>query len=156
MRLAVELQAERARTDLLAERIELLSEEIERLRSRRDRRPGPQPTFPDGMIDTSGELPTLKRSLLPETSLWQNLRVVPHRDGDGAFDGFRVFGLRPRSAMAQLGLNNGDVLHAINGSPLAMDEGIGGSMASMFDADRVQMALTRRGERIDVAFLVVD
>ena len=72
-------------------------------------------------------------------------RALLHRGTDGHFDGYRVSGLS--RGVLGLGLENGDIVHGVNGMPLT-------SLSEAFTAyDALQVTslaridLTRRGVR---------
>ena len=45
-------------------------------------------------------------------------RALLHRGPDGEFDGYRLSAIRRNTLADQLGIKNGDIIHAVNGQPL--------------------------------------
>ena len=90
---------------------------------------------------------TVARSLVqameaaPEAVLRQ-ARVIPNVK-DGKPSGFKLFGIRPGSVPALLGLKNGDVISGVNGRSLASPEAV---MAA-YSAERAAKRLVFTGER---------
>lgn len=83
-------------------------------------------------------------------------RVVPHTDDSGEVDGFRVLGIRRGSLLEQIGLRNGDVLHAINSQPLTSVGDALAAYANLKSATRFEVALTRRGQPLTLTVTVTD
>lgn len=64
---------------------------------------------------------------------------------DGAFDGFRLAGVRPGSLFAQLGLKNGDIMHRANGLSLASPQAALEAYSALRAADEITLEITRAG-----------
>ncbi len=74
-------------------------------------------------------------------------RLVPAFT-EGAMSGLKLFAVRPGSIYEQLGLANGDVFEAVNGTPLAsLDLGFAG-LTRLRNQDRVQLVVNRGGQRL--------
>lgn len=72
-------------------------------------------------------------------------RVVPEQEG-GRVVGLRLFGVRPDSLLALLGVENGDRLGAINGFELTTPEKIFEAYARLRTADKLTLSVSRRGQ----------
>jgi hypothetical protein len=84
--------------------------------------------------------------------LSESARARPHRDVDGAVDGFRLSGVRRDSLLFDLfGLRSGDVVHSVAGRPLhSVDEAMQAwqHIEPLSPGDAVVVELTRRGRPI--------
>jgi hypothetical protein len=74
-------------------------------------------------------------------------RIVPSIK-DGKANGFKLYAIRPSSIFAALGIMNGDTLTAINTVPLTNPDQALEVYASLRDASRLDLAITRRGKDI--------
>ncbi|MBX2801000.1 MAG: hypothetical protein KTR31_25195 [Myxococcales bacterium] len=78
-------------------------------------------------------------------------RLMPHMPG-GEFGGFKVSALRRGRLGDQLGLKNGDVLHAVNGTKLDSAD----VATQAFDSLRAErdfcLGVTRRGEPVELCY----
>jgi hypothetical protein len=87
-------------------------------------------------------------------------RYLLHRGVDGAFDGYRVSAIRTGSLLARLGLNNGDVLMAMDGEPIYESGGAelltGAFFTALTSPGPHTMEVMRRGEQVEVAMDVLD
>jgi type II secretory pathway component PulC len=79
----------------------------------------------------------------PSTAL-NTLRVVPQAK-DGQMTGMRLFGIRPTSVWAKLGLRNSDLVIAINGHALSNPTQALEAYSEVKDADRFTVELERAG-----------
>lgn len=88
----------------------------------------------------------------PDRQAWlaSQARYIPHADADGNLDGYRIAGMRRSSALALAGLQNGDVVHRVNGIAVAPD--VDAVLPLLDVAGALEVDLTRRGEplRLDV------
>lgn len=92
------------------------------------------------------EVDACTRELLlqsPSTAL-NTLRVVPQAK-DGQMTGMRLFGIRPTSVWAKLGLRNSDLVIAINGHALSNPTQALEAYSEVKDADRFTVELERAG-----------
>lgn len=78
-------------------------------------------------------------------------RLVPELAG-GAIRGVRVFGVSEGGALAALGLQNGDRIERVNGTPLSTPDAV----VRAYDGgrDRYDVELTRRGKRVTIHYVV--
>lgn len=93
---------------------------------------------------------------LDNEELGRMVRVLPHRDPDGLFDGYRLSGVRRDTPLEQVGLRNGDVLHSVNGVQLTSMEAVLTAASAAREADTIELRLTRRGSAETVAIHIVD
>lgn len=109
--------------------------------------------------DPSAGHVTVCRSLLDRVaapvSMVQRTRGLLHRGPDGAFDGFRFSGIRRDSLLDQLGLRNGDILHAVNDMPLDSVQRALAAYEALNGASHFELSLTRRGESLRLPVEVV-
>jgi len=75
-----------------------------------------------GSIESSPQMAHLTRKEVDATlpdymQLMQEIRVRPHLEA-GQPGGFRVYKIEPDSIFAKMGLENGDVIKAVNGRPV--------------------------------------
>jgi general secretion pathway protein C len=97
----------------------------------------------------------LDRSVVNETieqpqALLRSVRVVPEQK-DGKLVGLRLFGIRPSSLLATLGLKNGDRLESINGFSVASPEKALEAYARLRTASRLSVRLSRVGKPVDLS-----
>jgi len=81
--------------------------------------------------------------------LFRQLRVVPELL-NGKVVGLRLFGVRPGSLLATLGLKNGDRLETINGFSLANPEQALQAYAKLRTAEHLRLQLTRAGQPLQI------
>jgi general secretion pathway protein C len=75
------------------------------------------------------------------------LRVVPHKDSSGAVDGYRLSAIRRGSLFDKLGIKNGDIVHAVNGTPLTSTEGALATYQTLKNERTFSFDITRRNQR---------
>jgi hypothetical protein len=80
-------------------------------------------------------------------------RIVPESRSD-ALAGFRVFGIRPDSPFAALGLSNGDLLLAVNGRSIATAEAAMAAFAPLRAASHVWLEVERDGRRVRLDYAI--
>jgi general secretion pathway protein C len=74
-------------------------------------------------------------------------RIVPEiRDGKGA--GFRLFSVRPDGPFAKIGLQNGDVISAINGLEMTSPDNALTVYTKLKSASHLSVGLERNGQKI--------
>jgi general secretion pathway protein C len=98
--------------------------------------------------------PSLAAFALANLDAWpsKGARVTPSIK-NGKPNGIKVYAVRPSSTLAQLGLKNGDTLHAINGHALAMDS-TRCVIEAALQASNVVVEITRRGKPIKLTFAI--
>lgn len=72
--------------------------------------------------------------------------------GPGEQSGFRLYAIRPGSAYTALGLEDGDVIRAINGTPLVSTDQILGLVAR--STAQITLDLVRRGQPMILNYLI--
>lgn len=86
----------------------------------------------------------LNAALSGEQSFITQARVVP-AFVNGTFDGFRLFGLRPGTRLAEVGFCNGDRVRSINGSALSSPEAVLQGTTEWRRATSLEFQLVRAG-----------
>lgn len=81
-------------------------------------------------------------------------RFIPHRDGAGETDGYRVSGIRRRSLGDAVGFKNGDIVHAVSGKPLDSMQAAMDAYQILQDADQFTVEISRRGQRHTISYEV--
>lgn len=81
-------------------------------------------------------------------------RLVPHKEGDQVV-GLKVFGVKPGSVLAMLGIENGDRLETVNGYEVTNPEKMLEAYARLrTGADRLQVHLTRAGKPLNLDYAI--
>jgi hypothetical protein len=106
-----------------------------------------------GVVDISRS--ELDRLLEQSSELMAGVRVVPYQVDDRPV-GFRLYGIRSGSALAALGLVNGDVVRSVNGMPLAEPDSALEAYSKLRSADYWDFGLTRRGRPARLVVLIRD
>ena len=73
---------------------------------------------------------------------------------EGKPDGVRLYAVRPSSAFARLGLQNGDTIHAINGFSLASPDDAFNAYANVRNANNLALTVTRHGKPVTLSYVV--
>lgn len=121
----------------------------------RPARAQPQPASSgddDGAIQKTGETSyTISRDYL-QNSVLNNLsqvatqaRIVPSFK-NGKPNGFKLFSIKPNSIYSKLGLQNGDVIHKINGYEMSSPDKALEIYQKLKDASNITVDMTRRGQ----------
>lgn len=96
----------------------------------------------------SGELEVaradVERLLSDLPAVSRMARIVPSFQ-DGRSVGFKLFSIRPKSPLSQLGLQNGDVVRRVNGLEIASPERALRVYTRLREARRITLDLKRRG-----------
>lgn len=116
-------------------------------------------TIPPLDLSPWNTLPATKPVLIPRaalentTELAQSMRVVPAFE-QGVTIGFKIFSVRQGSLFAQLGVENGDIVVALNDLPIATPEQALAVADQLRTSKTAKISIRRRGEpvRIDVVF----
>lgn len=81
-------------------------------------------------------------------------RIVQDKEGDRVM-GVKIFGIKPGSILAMLGIENGDRLETLNGFDMSNPEKMLEAYARLRTrADRLQIHLTRAGKPINVDYTI--
>ncbi len=89
------------------------------------------------------------------STLVKQVRIVP-RMTDGEASGFKLYGIRSTSLVAQVGLQNGDTLMAIDGTPLTSLESFLTALQAIGPAGAVTLTIERRGATQQLNITIVD
>ena len=90
---------------------------------------------------------TLESVLGNMSLLARSARIVPEmRDGKAA--GFRLYSVRPEGPFAKIGMQNGDVLSAINGLEITSPEKALEVYSKLKSASHLSLGLERNGQRL--------
>ncbi len=115
-RLATENAAQEVRLGELEAEVEQLRGDVTELKAQQQPTPVPSTycrqeaeVFLYTLGSVKGHTSTLS------DSLQSAIRMVPHKNGDGEIDGYRMSGIRRNSLFASCGIKNGDIIHSING-----------------------------------------
>ncbi|MBI2897096.1 MAG: PDZ domain-containing protein [Deltaproteobacteria bacterium] len=91
------------------------------------------------------------RLLENQASLMRSARILPHED-NGAVTGFKIYGVRRNSLLGKIGLQNGDIVHSINGYDMTSPDKALEAYARLRNADRLTVSVTRRGQRTNMDY----
>jgi general secretion pathway protein C len=81
-------------------------------------------------------------------------RIVQDKEGDRVV-GVKIFGIKPGSILAMLGIENGDRLETLNGYEMSNPEKMLEAYARLrTGADRLQIHLTRAGKPVNVDYTI--
>ncbi len=89
----------------------------------------------------------LDEALQDTEKLASQVRAVPHRNDAGDIDGYRLSGIRRDSLFGRLGIENGDIVHAVNGISLTTADGALKAHQSLQGADGFDVDITRRNQK---------
>ena len=103
-----------------------------------------------GVSCTSGSTCTIPRELVEaiatgeRTDAWAGTRVVPYFER-GQAAGFKLYGIKPGTEVAKLGLLNGDVVKSVNGIELQSPGSVFGAYGQLRNESAFTVALLREG-----------
>lgn len=118
--------------------------------------PGSVTTLPPGAVTALGNnryriAGGWRRLMGNMSQLATQARVVPSFE-DGEPAGFKLFAIRPGSTLSQLGLLNGDTVHAIQGRPVTDPESALEAYTSLLHEKVVTLSVKRRGAPVELTF----
>ena len=87
------------------------------------------------------------------TLIARSARIVPSIK-DGKADGFKLYAIRPNSVYAQLGLKNGDTLHAVNGFEISSPDKALEVYAKLKSASHLTLQVGRRGKTETMSYQI--
>ncbi len=93
--------------------------------------------------------------LLADPNAFRSARIVPDYV-DGGVAGIRIFGVRPSSPTAALGIQNGDRLETLNGYSLATPESALEAYTKLRSAKEVTLTLERHGAPMTIQYRLTD
>jgi type II secretion system protein C len=96
----------------------------------------------------------LDKQLADLEGLSQMGRALLHRGPDGEFDGYRLSAIRRGSLPDQLGIRNGDVIHAVNDMPLSSVQGAMTAFQTLQNENGFSFEVTRRGQTVSMGYQV--
>lgn len=91
------------------------------------------------------------RLLENQASLMRSARILPHEE-NGAVVGFKIYGVRRNSLLGKIGLQNGDIVHAINSFDMTSPDKALEAYARLRNADHLTVSVTRRGQRTNMDY----
>lgn len=80
-------------------------------------------------------------------------RIVPSIK-NGKPNGFKLYAIRPSSAFAKIGLQNGDTIHAINGYDLTTPDKALEVYTKVREANSISVSITRRGKPVTINYSI--
>jgi len=81
------------------------------------------------------------------TKLQRMGRAIPHRGTDGNIDGYRLSGIRRGTVGEKLGIQNGDIVHKVNGYDLSSMSEAMKAFSELQNEPHFSFEVTRRGQR---------
>ncbi|MBX2796240.1 MAG: hypothetical protein KTR31_01185 [Myxococcales bacterium] len=79
-------------------------------------------------------------------------RALLHRGPDGEFDGYRLSAIRRNTLADQLGIKNGDIIHAVNGQSLDSVQAAMGAYNTLKTDSNFCFEITRRGSPVELCY----
>ena len=76
------------------------------------------------------------------------------RSRNGKANGFKLYAIRPGSVYSQIGLANGDTIHAINGFDLSSPDKALEVYTKVKEATSLQVSVTRRGKEMTLNYTI--
>lgn len=89
--------------------------------------------------------------LANQAELMRSARIVPHEQ-DGKVVGVKLYGIRRKSLLGALGLQNGDLLRTINGFDMSSPDTALEAYSKLRSASNLTMAVTRRGRATNMEY----
>lgn len=81
-------------------------------------------------------------------------RALLHRGPDGEFDGYRLSAIRRNTLADQLGIKNGDIIHAVNGQSLNSVQSAMGAYNTLRTDSSFCFEISRRGSPTELCYEV--
>jgi type II secretory pathway component PulC len=101
------------------------------------------------------ELATLERLRADPASLAKQMRIIPNTR-DGVEEGFKLYGIRSSSVVSQLGLQNGDVVLAVNSQRLTSLESTMLAFGGLAKLGSFTLTVERRGVPKQLTIAIVE
>lgn len=115
----------------------------------------------DGIVRVHGERYTIERPVISQYtgSISQAMGLVSgvrwHKNSRGKTDGFRLFGVRCGSPLAQVGIRSGDVIHTINGRKVKSIPQAFTAVRKLSRHDAIRVEGSRGGKRFTKLVTVI-
>lgn len=90
-----------------------------------------------------------------QAALMRSARVVPHEQ-NGEVVGVKLYGIRRKSVLGKLGLQNGDLLRTINGYDMSSPDSALEAYARLRSASDLSVSITRRGRPMTVEYNIAE
>lgn len=104
--------------------------------------------------DTSYEIErSLVEKIMANPAMIRGARIVPSIK-NGKPNGFKLYAIRPSSAFAKIGLQNGDTIHAINGFDLTTPDKALEVYTKVREASNLSVSVTRRGKPVTMDYTI--
>lgn len=100
-------------------------------------------------------------SSIPSAWIMRQCRAIPHKAAAGTdeVDGLRLSGIRKGRVLDQLGFRSGDIIHTVNGRPVASMEAMSELHHQLAQVDRpirLEVTLSRSKQPVTMQLLLVD
>jgi len=95
----------------------------------------------------------IEKVLLNPMAITKGARVVPSMK-NGKPDGFKLYAIRPSSAIARLGLSNGDTLQSVNGFELNTADKALEVYTKLREATSLELEVMRRGKPVTLKYTI--
>jgi general secretion pathway protein C len=121
--------------------------------------PLPQPPANDGSVKQLSEnqyvvaKSEINNALTNLSQLATQARIVPSFK-NGVANGFKLFSIVPDSLYSKIGMQNGDVIHRINGYEMNSPDKALEIYQKLRDANRIEIELERRGETVHKSYSI--
>jgi general secretion pathway protein C len=112
----------------------------------------------DKGVSCSGNSCTVERALVEKvlsntTMIATAARIVPSIK-DGKPNGFKLYAIRPNSLLGKIGLQNGDLVKAINGAEMTTPDAALSLYIKLRSASHVSVQAERRGENVTLDYTI--
>jgi general secretion pathway protein C len=95
----------------------------------------------------------LVEKIIANPTAIRGARIVPSIK-NGKPNGFKLYAIRPSSAFAKIGLQNGDTIHAINGYDLTSPDKALEVYTKVREANSLSVSVTRRGKSMNMEYTI--
>lgn len=95
----------------------------------------------------------IDKLLSNQAELMRSARVVPHQQ-NGQTVGVKLYGIRRKSVLGHLGLQNGDLLRTINGFNMASPDSALEAYTKLRSASNLSVSVTRRGRDMTLDYSI--
>ena len=95
----------------------------------------------------------IDKVLANQAELMRSARIVPHEQ-NGQVVGVKLYGIRRKSLLGQLGLQNGDLLKTINGYDMSSPDAALEAYTRLRSAGDLTVSVTRRGRAMNLEYQV--